>query len=183
MAIATDDERSQLRVGKNLARGTPRPRGLLTLSAVVMIILVAPLIFLLIESQGAGVHNVWQLIWRSLTATLLWNTIRLTVVVTILCAIIGVLAAWCVERTDLPGRRVWAVLVVIPFAIPDFVVSFGWASSFTWVHGFRGAVLVMTLAVYPLSTSLWPRVFAVPTPDRRRPRAVSVSVERAPSSG
>jgi iron(III) transport system permease protein len=72
------------------------------------------------------------------------------VVVTILCAIIGVLAAWCVERTDLPGRRVWAVLVVIPFAIPDFVVSFGWASSFTWVHGFRGAVLVMTLAVYPL---------------------------------
>jgi iron(III) transport system permease protein len=122
----------------------------LTLSAVVMIILIAPLIFLLIESQGAGVHNVWQLIWRSLTATLLWNTIRLTVVVTVLCAIIGVLAAWCVERTDLPGRRVWAVLVVIPFAIPDFVVSFGWASSFTWVHGFRGAVLVMTLAVYPL---------------------------------
>ena len=44
----------------------------------------------------------------------------------------------------------WAVLVVIPFAIPDFVVSFGWASLFTWVHGFYGAVLVMTLAVYPL---------------------------------
>ena len=42
------------------------------------------------------------------------------------------------------------MLVVVPFAIPDFVVSFGWASLSTWVHGFRGAVLVMTLAVYPL---------------------------------
>ena len=63
---------------------------------------------------------------------------------------IGTAAAWCVERTDLPGRRVWAVLVVVPLAIPDFVVSFGWNSLWTWVHGFRGAVIVMTLAVYPL---------------------------------
>ena len=63
---------------------------------------------------------------------------------------IGTLAAYGVERTDLPGRHVWAVLVVVPFAIPDFVVSFGWSSLSTWVAGFRGAVLVMTLAVYPL---------------------------------
>ena len=63
---------------------------------------------------------------------------------------LGTLAAWFVERTDLPGRKVWAIVVVLPFAIPDFVVSFGWASLSTWVEGFRGAVLVMTLAVYPL---------------------------------
>jgi len=55
-----------------------------------------------------------------------------------------------VERTDLPGRRVWAVLVVVPLAIPDFVVSFGWNSLWAWVQGFRGAVIVLTLAVYPL---------------------------------
>ena len=81
---------------------------------------------------------------------LLWNTIRLTAAVTALCAVIGTAAAWCVERTNLPGRRIWAVLVVVPLAIPDFVVSFGWASLWTWVQGFRGAVVVMTLAVYPL---------------------------------
>ena len=39
---------------------------------------------------------------------------------------------------------------IVPFAIPDFVVSFGWSSLSTWVQGFRGAVLVMTLGVYPL---------------------------------
>ncbi len=120
------------------------------ISFAVVAALALPLAFLLTESADAGAANVGHLIWRSLTATLLWNTVRLTVVVTVLCAIIGTLAAYCVERTDLPGRHVWAALVVIPFAIPDFVVSFGWSSLSTWVTGYRGAVLVMTLAVYPL---------------------------------
>jgi iron(III) transport system permease protein len=115
-----------------------------------VVVLALPLAFLLTEVDGAGVPTVWHLVWRSLTASLLWNTVRLTFVVTVLCAVLGTLAAYGVERTDLPGRSVWAVLVVVPFAIPDFVVSFGWSSLSTWVQGFRGAVLVMTLAVYPL---------------------------------
>ena len=81
---------------------------------------------------------------------LLWNTVRLTVAVSALCTVIGTGAAWLVERTNLPGRRAWAVLLVVPLAIPDFVISFGWASLSRDISGFRGAVLVMTLAVYPL---------------------------------
>ena len=114
------------------------------------LVLVAPLAFLLFEAHGAGTSTILKLIFRNLTATLLLNTVRLTVVVTALCAVIGTAVAWLIERTDLPGRRVWAVLVVVPLAIPDFVVSFGWASLSTHVSGFQGAVLVMTLAVYPL---------------------------------
>jgi iron(III) transport system permease protein len=132
------------------ARPSRPPWTLVATSAVVAVVLLAPLAFLLIETRSAGLSTIAHIIWRPLTLTLLWNTVRLTVVVTALCAVIGTLTAWCVERTDLPGRRFWAVLVVVPFAIPDFVVSFGWASLSTWVHGFRGAVLVMTLAVYPL---------------------------------
>jgi len=113
-------------------------------------LLIVPLVLLLVEAAGAGLGTVTHLVFRSLTATLLWNTVQLTVVVTALCAAIGTMAAWCVECTDLPFRRAWAVLVVVPFAIPDFVVSFGWASLTTWIQGFRGAVVVMTLAVYPL---------------------------------
>jgi iron(III) transport system permease protein len=116
----------------------------------VTLVLLLPLAFLLVEAQGAGLAHVWSLMDRSLTLELLWNTVRLAVVVTLLCAVIGTGAAWLVERTDLPGRRVWAVLLVVPLAIPDFVVSFGWASLSTAVSGFEGAVLVMTLSVYPL---------------------------------
>ncbi len=132
------------------ARRARRPLGLLAISAVIAALLAVPLVFLLVEAQGAGIAAVAGQLFRPLTGMLLWNTVRLTVVVTVLCAIIGTGAAWLVERTDLPGRKVWAILLVIPLAIPDFVVSFGWSSMWSWVQGFRGSVLVMTLAVYPL---------------------------------
>ena len=132
------------------ARRARRPLGLLAVSVVIAALLAVPLVFLLVEAQGAGLGTVAGQLFRPLTAMLLWNTVRLTVVVTVLCAIIGTGAAWLVERTDLPGRKVWAILLVIPLAIPDFVVSFGWSSMWSWVQGFRGSVLVMTLAVYPL---------------------------------
>ena len=126
------------------------PSGLLVLSILVAAVLLVPLAFLLVEAAGAGVGQVASLINRELTRQLLWNTVRLSVVVTALCAVIGTGTAWLTERTNLPARRVWAVLLVVPLAIPDFVVSFGWASISTDVSGFRGAVLVMTLSVYPL---------------------------------
>jgi iron(III) transport system permease protein len=130
------------------ARG--RPPALVVASALVALVMVVPLVFLLIEAFHAGAGRVGSLISRSLTVQLLWNTVRLAVVVSALCGLIGVVAAWLVERTDLPGRRAWTVLLVVPLAIPDFVVSFGWASLSPSVSGFGGAVLVMTLAVYPL---------------------------------
>jgi iron(III) transport system permease protein len=131
-------------------RRRSQPRLLLAVSLLVAALLIAPLALLLVEAAGAGVGTVTHLIFRSLTATLLWNTMQLTVVVTALCAVIGTMVAWCVECTDLPFRRTFAVLVVVPFAIPDFVVSFGWVSLTTWIQGFHGAVVVMTFAVYPL---------------------------------
>jgi iron(III) transport system permease protein len=131
-------------------RRAARPWALIAACTLIAAILALPLVFLLIEARNDGASTIAHLVFRPLTATLLWNTIRLTVVVTALCAVIGTAAAWCVERTDLPGRQVWAVLVVVPLAIPDFVISFGWASLSPWIQGFRGAVVVMTLAVYPL---------------------------------
>jgi iron(III) transport system permease protein len=127
-----------------------RPGALIAVSVLVAGVLALPLLFLLVEAHGAGFSDVRSLIFRPLTGQLLWNTIRLTVVVTAATAVIGTATAFFVERTDLPGRRVWAALVVVPLAIPDFVVSFGWNSLWTWVTGFKGAVVVMTLAVYPL---------------------------------
>jgi len=127
-----------------------RPRVLVAGSALVAAILVLPLVFLLLQARQVGWGQLSALLFRHLTATLLWNTARLCVVVTAASAIIGTAAAWFTERTDLPWRRVWVVLVVVPVAIPDFVVSFGWVSIFPSLHGFIGATLVMTLAVYPL---------------------------------
>ncbi len=131
-------------------RAARRPVTLLVASALVVLALAGPLAFLVVQASGVGWGPIAHLLFRSLTASLLWNTVRLSVVVTALCAVVGTLCAYLVERTDLPGRRLWGALLVIPFAIPDFVVGFGWTSIAPGVAGYWGAVLVMTLAVYPL---------------------------------
>ncbi len=118
-------------------------------SAIVVALLALPLAFLVLQAVTTGWSELRPVLFRHLTLSLLWNTVRLTVVVTALCAIVGTLAAWLVERTDLPARRLWAVLLVLPIAVPDFVVSFGWVQLAPGVSGFGGAVLVMTFAVYP----------------------------------
>ncbi|MGH9088409.1 MAG: ABC transporter permease, partial [Acidimicrobiales bacterium] len=130
--------------------GTPASDPLVWASALVALALLLPLAFLVLEAASFGWSAVGPLVFRGLTASLLWHTVGLTAAVTACCAVIGTGAAWCVERTDLPGRRLWAALVVVPVGIPDFAVAFGWRSLFAGMGGFGGALLVMTLAVYPL---------------------------------
>jgi iron(III) transport system permease protein len=126
------------------------PRVVLVASCLVATLLLLPLAFLLLEARQVGWSELSALLFRQLTATLLWNMVQLAVVVTALAAVIGTGAAWCVERTDLPYRRLLAMLLVLPLAIPDFVVAFGWVSVLPAVSGYGGAVLVMTAGLYPL---------------------------------
>jgi len=131
--------------------GHRRLPSLLTVAAVlVSVVVLLPLVFLVVQAVQVGWSQLHQLLFRHLTAMLVWHTVALVVVVMVLCVAVGTLAAWFVERTDLPCRRLFAILVVIPLGIPDFVVSFGWRGVFPSIGGFWAAVLVMTLAVYPL---------------------------------
>jgi iron(III) transport system permease protein len=117
---------------------------------VVAIALVLPFVFLLLQAAQTGWHQLSQLLFRHLTAVLLWNTVSLTAVVTAASAVIGTAAAYFTERTDLPGRRALSVLLVLPVAVPDFVIAWGWVSLFPSLQGLAGASLVLTLGLYPL---------------------------------
>ncbi len=112
--------------------------------------MLLPLAFLLLQAANSGWSEVWRLLWRHLTLTLLSNTLQLAVVVTAASAVIGTGAAWATERTGLPARRAFGALVVLPVAIPDFVVASGWVSLFPSLHGLLGASIVLTLGLYPL---------------------------------
>ena len=106
--------------------------------------------FLLMQAAQSGWAPLERLLFRSLTAHLLLNTVELALCVTTLCAMLGTAAAYATERTDLPLRRMWAALIVIPLAIPDFIVGYTWSSLWPALHGLPGAVLVMTLSLNPL---------------------------------
>jgi iron(III) transport system permease protein len=126
------------------------PLLLVGIGVAVALIIALPIVFLVLQAMQAGGHEVARLAFRHLTGTLLWNTVRLAVVVSAGCAVIGTAVAWCVERTDVPGRRLFAALLVIPVAIPDFVIAYAWSSAVPAMHGLWGAAWVMTLALYPL---------------------------------
>jgi iron(III) transport system permease protein len=117
---------------------------------VAAALVILPLAFLVVQAQDSGWGAAERLLLRHQTAVLLWNTVRLAVACTALCALLGVGAAWCVERTNLPLKRLWAVALVLPLGIPDFVIGFGWVSVAPGLHGYWAAVMVMTLSLYPL---------------------------------
>jgi iron(III) transport system permease protein len=78
------------------------------------------------------------------------HTVELAAVVTPACGVLGVAAAWVVERTRVPGRRVWPLLLVAPLAVPLFVTSYAWATLSESLTGFWGATGITTFSYYPI---------------------------------
>ena len=54
------------------------------------------------------------------------NTLVLGVSAALLCTIVGTALAWLVFRTDLPGRRVLAVVITSTFYFPSFLTAESW---------------------------------------------------------
>ncbi|MFB7663585.1 ABC transporter permease [Kitasatospora sp. NPDC056138] len=128
-----------------------RAPALLPLLAVAVVAVVAsPLAFVGIQAAQSGWAQAQRLLGRPLIATLLWNTVTLAAAVTVATTVLGFGAAYLIERTDLPGRRWWTVALTLPLAVPEFVRGYSWVSLFRSVHGYWGAVLVMTCSLYPL---------------------------------
>jgi len=120
-------------------------------SAVVPAALISlPLIYVVIRATQAGMAGIGDEIFRHHTLMLLVNTIVLAVSVTLVASTIGLAVAWCVERTDIPGRRFWRVLAGVPLAVPAFVSSYAWSSISPLLQSMPGAILVLSLSTYPL---------------------------------
>jgi iron(III) transport system permease protein len=126
------------------------PIGLLTAGCLAAGLVLLPVGVTLANAAGAGLNMAADLLLRGLVAQLLINTLSLIVCAALSCGAIGVAAAWFVERTDLPFRRLWAVLVVVPLAIPAFISSFAWISLSPGLEDFTGALLVVTSSYFPL---------------------------------
>jgi len=120
------------------------------ISVAIALALLAPLGLLALDARAAGWSEIHRVLFRERSWLLLRHTITISVLVVLCAAVVGVAAAWCTERTRLPGRRIWTVLLVLPVAIPDFVVGYAWHSIDPTIGPQLGATLVMTLGTYPL---------------------------------
>jgi iron(III) transport system permease protein len=74
----------------------------------------------------------------------------LTGLVTVTATTIGIAVAWITTRSDLRGRRTWAVLATMPLVIPSYVL----ALAFLAAGGPRGLVADLTPVAFPIPVGL-----------------------------
>jgi iron(III) transport system permease protein len=124
--------------------------GLLALCAVVAILVLLPIAITVFQAFQGGTSAIWDALRASSSRTLLLNTVLVPLVATPICGVIGVGGAWFVERTRLPGRRLWALLLVAPLTVPLFVTSYAWATLGVSLQGFVGAAGIIAFSYYPI---------------------------------
>jgi len=131
-------------------RGGRAPAALIGAAVIAAALVLLPILVTILQAIGLSPQDAVDLLVRPLVGALLVNTVGLVVAASATCAVIGTAAAWLVERTDLPGRKAWAVLAAAPLAIPPFISSYAWVSLSNGLQDFAGALLVVTCAYYPL---------------------------------
>lgn len=136
--------------GRRLALRRWRPNWLVAAALLPVGLVLLPLVYVVVRTLQTGWAGSIAELFRGRTAELLVNTITLAVGVMLLSALIGLAVAWCVERTDLPGRRAWRVAAGLPLAVPAFVSSYAWASIDVAFQNLAGAILILALSSYPL---------------------------------
>jgi iron(III) transport system permease protein len=126
------------------------PPSLLLTCVAVAVIVALPVVITVIQAFQGGFGAASHAINAGSTPTLLKHTLLLAVVVTPVSGVLGVAAGWVIERTRIPGRRIWALLLVAPLAVPLFVTSYAWATLSTSLTGFWGATGIVTFSYYPI---------------------------------
>ncbi len=132
-----------------LSRRLGPPRALVAAASVAGVLALVPLVYLGVRALGSGTSTFLEILGRPRTGELLVRSVALAGSVTVAAMVLGTAAAWLVARTDLPGRRAWSVLLVLPLAVPSYVAAFTWIAQWPGSAGFVGAFGVLTLVSFP----------------------------------
>lgn len=114
--------------------------------------------------------DIWQHLWQYVLPRVAWNTLVLALLVGVAVLAVGVPLAWLTAMCDFPGRRFFAWALVLPLAMPAYVLAFVQMGLFEyagpvqsllrqllgssrWFPDIRGSlwglVLVLVMAFYP----------------------------------
>src|SRR3954469_23530822 len=141
------------------------PLGLLALGALIGAAAVLPAAYLLVVIAG-DLSAALETALSSRALETLLRTAALTAAVVVTSVAIALPIGWLTVRTDLPARRLWAVLCTLPLVIPTYVGAYLFVSALgpngllqdalgvnhlPSIYGFWGAWIVLTLFTYPLA--------------------------------
>ncbi|MGI9082347.1 MAG: ABC transporter permease [Thermoleophilaceae bacterium] len=119
---------------------------------------------------GGSLQEALDTVWRERTLRLVLRSAGLAASVTAGALALALPLAWLTGRTDLPGRRVWSVLTLLPLVIPSYIGAYLVVSALgprglvqgllegplgverlPSIYGFPGALLTLVLFTYPLA--------------------------------
>ncbi len=143
-------------------RGNPPGPALESVALATALVMFIPILYVIVRGIQGGPER-WITLLDTRIPYLLWNTLSLTAVVTFGALAIGVGAAWLVNRSDLPGRKLWEWLLALPLVIPPYVGAVSYIIVFGPrglvrslpgdipfnIYSFSGVALLLTLFTYP----------------------------------
>lgn len=139
----------------------------------VLVLAVAAFAVIPIAAVAAGVltptPDVWAQLWSTVLPGMIGSTLMLMLAVTLGTLVLGTGLAWLVTAYRFPGSRIFGWLLVLPLAVPAYVLGFiflslldapgpvqtglravfGADAWFPEVRSIAGAAIVFTLALYP----------------------------------
>lgn len=154
------------------ARTARLPSGWTVATLLIALFLIAPVAAVFWAATG-DTGGLWRHLFETVLPRYVANTLILMAGVGTLSILIGVATAWIVTQWDFPGRRVLEWSLLLPAAVPAYIVAytytdflefagplqtalrdlFGWQSKrdywFPEIRSMPGAILVLSLALYP----------------------------------
>jgi iron(III) transport system permease protein len=140
------------------------------LGAILVALLVAAPVLVVCAALARPTVPVWRHLWETQLLELIGHTLALVAGVGLGVAVLGTALAWLVATYRFPGHAVLEWLLVLPLAMPAYVLGFvflaifdfpgpvqrtlravtgGPAGWFPDPASYGGLVLVMTLVLYP----------------------------------
>ena len=139
---------------------------------VLCLLLLGPVVALILTAVDDSGGLWWHLL-DTVLFRYIGNTLALMIGVGILACLFGVTTAWIVTRYEFPGRLMFEWMLLLPAAIPAYIVAytytdffeyagpvqsqlrmiFGWTAPgdywFPEIRSLGGAILVMASVLYP----------------------------------
>lgn len=149
-------------------RSVPARRAWSAIAVIAAALVVIPVVVVASSIITPSVE-VWRHLWNTRLPEMLTETVALMVLVGVGTLVVGGGLAWLVSAYRFPGRRAFRWLLVLPLAMPAYVLGFvflallsyagpiqsavravfGPDAWFPEVRNVPGAAVVMTLTLYP----------------------------------
>ena len=145
---------------------------LLIFSFVVALLVGMPIASVLLNVFSGGTGETWSHLAATVLPEYVGNTLLLCLGVGVGVIAVGVVTAWLTAMHDFPGRRVFEWALVLPLAVPAYVLAyvytdflqfvgplqtmlrdtFGWSRGDYWfpdVRSLGGAITMFVFVLYP----------------------------------